>query len=90
MFCCAIEMYARNRYGPAVSAALATDGDVQTGWSVHDRQGERHVAVFNFAKPIPANTPFQVQMTFGRHFASSLGRFRFSATGTSQSPDARE
>ena len=84
------ETYRKNRYGPAVSAALAIDGDVQTGWSVHGRQGERHVAVFNLEEPVPANQEFRVQMTFGRHFASSLGRFRFSATGAETAPDARE
>ena len=86
----ASETYTRNRYGNnPVSAALAIDGDVQTGWSVHDRQGERHVAVFNFEQSVPANTPIKIRMTFGRHFASSLGRFRFSATSGENTPQAR-
>jgi hypothetical protein len=82
--------YAKNRYGNnPVSAALAIDGDVQTGWSVHDRQGERHDAVFVFREPVPAGTSFTIRMTFGRHFASSLGRFRFSATDAQTQPQAR-
>lgn len=77
----ASDSYSKNRFGnrPA-NASLAIDGDIQTGWSVHDRQGERHVAVFVFEPPIPAHTPLAVHMSFGRHFASSLGRFRFRAS----------
>lgn len=89
-FASASETYKRNRYGSnPVSAALALDGDVQTGWSVHDRQGERHVAVFLFEEPVPAGQAIEVRMTFGRHFASSLGRFRFSATSAPGRPQAR-
>jgi hypothetical protein len=86
----ATESYAKNRFGsnPA-TAALAFDSDVQTGWSVHGRQGERHVAVFVLQEPVPAGVPVKVQMTFGRHFASSLGRFRFAATSQSTAPQAR-
>ena len=74
--------YAKNRFGGrGVSAALANDGDLQTGWSVSDRPGERHVAVFIFAEPVPASSSIHVRMDFGRHFASSLGKFRISATG---------
>ncbi|WP_231691085.1 PSD1 and planctomycete cytochrome C domain-containing protein [Aureliella helgolandensis] len=76
----ATESYAKNRFGSnPVSAALALDGDVQTGWSVDGRQGERHVAVFALEHPLAPGQPISIQMTFGRHFASSLGRFRFSA-----------
>lgn len=89
-FSSASETFAANRFGSnPVSAALAIDQDVQTGWSVHGRQGERHVAVFVLKDPIPAETAFQVQMTFGRHFASSLGRFRLSATDSESQPEAR-
>ncbi len=85
----ASETFAKNRFGKnPVSAALAYDGDVQTGWSVHGRQGERHVAVFTLAKPIPAGQPLSIHMTFGRHFASSLGRFRILATDSGK-PQAR-
>lgn len=86
----ASESFARNRYGKnPVSAKLAIDGDVQTGWSVHGRQGERHVAVFLLERPIPAGRKLSIQMTFGRHFASSLGRFRWSATSATNRPEAR-
>ena len=79
----AYHTYAKNQFGnQGVSAKFACDGDFQTGWSVAGRFGERHVAVFNLAEPVPANTPFNVTMEFGRHFASSLGKFRMSTAGS--------
>lgn len=77
----ATESYARNQFGNrTVSALLATDGDLQTGWSTHGRNGERHVAVFALETPIDPGQRIEIEMHFGRHFASSLGRFRLSAT----------
>ncbi len=82
----ATETYSKNRFGAnPVNAKLATDGDPQTGWAVDGRLGERHVAVFVLEQPIPAAQSLTLKMTFGRHFASSLGRFRLSVT-----TDARE
>jgi hypothetical protein len=73
--------FAENRFGKnPVSAELALDGDPQTGWSVHGRQGERHTAVFVPSQPIEGAKALNLKMTFGRHFASSLGRFRISVT----------
>ena len=90
-FASATETYSKNRFGnnPA-TAAMAIDGDVQSGWAVHDRQGERHVAVFVLKNPVAAGNSLQVQMSFGRHFASSLGRFRFSATSAAHATAARD
>lgn len=87
----ASETFAANRYGKnPVSAELAHDGDVQTGWSVHGRQGERHLAVFVLEEPIPAGGPISVHMSFGRHFASSFGRFRIQASSDKHEPEARD
>lgn len=87
----ASETFAANRFGKnPVSAALAIDSDVQTGWAVHGRQAERHVAVFNFAKDIPAGEKIEVHMVFGRHFASSLGKFRFRATAAGHEIQAED
>jgi hypothetical protein len=58
---------------------MTIDGDPQTGWSVAGRQGERHVAVFVPASPL-TGAALQLTMTFGRHYASSLGKFRISVT----------
>ncbi|MCB1098272.1 MAG: PSD1 domain-containing protein [Verrucomicrobiae bacterium] len=88
------ETYAQNRFGNnPVSARLATDGDIQTGWSVAGRVGERHVAVFVLAEPVPAGQSFAIEMHFGRHYASSLGKFRISSTAApagESSPSASE
>lgn len=83
--------FAKNRYGnnPA-DAELAIDDDIQTGWSVHGRQGERHVAVFQLETPIPAGSHVHIQMSFGRHFATSLGLFRFNATSSDSVIEARD
>ena len=85
----ATESYTRNKFGNMpTSAALTLDGDVQTGWSIAGEEGQRHSAVYVFEKPIPPFTAVKVQMIFGRHFASSLGRFRFSAANSDRSPVA--
>jgi hypothetical protein len=77
----ASESHARNQFSKqSVGAALALDGDLQTGWSAHDRNGERHVAVFVPEPPIAAGQPIAIEMHFGRHFASSLGKLRLSVT----------
>ena len=73
------ETYAKNRFGKnPVSARLATDGDFQSGWSIAGRLGTRQAAVFNLARPIPAGKAFTIVMEFGRHYSSSLGKFRLS------------
>jgi hypothetical protein len=86
----ASDSYSKNRFGNnAATATQAIDGDMQTGWSVDGRQGERHVAVFVLAEPIDPQK-LQIEMTFGRHFASSLGRFRISATDGTLAASRRE
>jgi len=74
----ASDSYAKNAFGSSASAALAIDGDPQTGWSTSGREGERHEAVFVLASPLPTNSELQIKMMFGRHYACSLGRFRIS------------
>jgi len=77
-FTAAEHSYARNRYGnKGTAAALMIDGDIQTGWSVHQGQGQRHLAVIQPGKPIPGGH-WKMTMHFGRHFSSSLGKFRLS------------
>ncbi|MEC7724062.1 MAG: DUF1553 domain-containing protein, partial [Planctomycetota bacterium] len=80
-FASASESFAKNQYGshPA-NAAAAIDGDLQTGWSTHTRNGERHVAVFVLERPAPSGAPIELELHFGRHFACSLGRLRISST----------
>jgi len=69
------------QYGKGNAAASAAiDGDVQSGWSLKGLVGTHQAAVFNLSKPIPAGKPFTIKMNFGRHFASTLGKFRLSAS----------
>lgn len=70
--------------GDRSSAALAIDGNPETGWGVFERFGERHVAVFHFAQPLASAGDLEVQLQFGRHYACSLGRFRLSASRDAQ------
>lgn len=74
----ATQTYAKNNFGGGASAAAATDGDAQTGWSTAGREGERHEAVFVLAEPLASADDLQIKMMFGRHYACSLGRFRIS------------
>jgi hypothetical protein len=69
------------QYGKGNAAASAAiDGDIQSGWSLKGLIGTQQNAVFNLAEPIPPGTPFTITMHFGRHFASTLGKFRLSAS----------
>jgi len=77
----ATESFSKNNFGNApVTAALATDGNPETGWSTASREGERHEAVFNLAEPLRTAGDLRVKMLFGRHYAASLGRFRIAFT----------
>lgn len=83
--------YAKNQFGAnPVSAALTIDGDFQTGWSAANRPGERSVAVYLLNEPLVTGKSLKLKMTFGRHFASSFGRFRLSAAEAPGNIEARE
>lgn len=56
------------------------DGDGSTGWSTAGREGESHQLVLQLSEPLEAAGELQLTMLFERHFAASLGRFRWSAT----------
>ena len=62
------------------TTSSAIDGDIQSGWSLKGHIGKKAIAVFNLSEPIPPNTAFRVTMHFGRHFASTLGKFRLSSS----------
>ncbi len=77
----ATESFNKNNFGNnPTTAALATDGNPETGWSTATREGERHEAVFNLAEPLRIAGDVRVKMLFGRHYAASLGRFRIAFT----------
>ena len=82
--------YAKNRFGNQEAGALQMiDGDIQTGWSVNDRIGERHVSLLSFATPISGGK-WHIRLHFGRHFSSSLGKFRLSVSNEEKAVDAHE
>ena len=87
----ATETFAKNAMGgtPA-TAALAIDGDPQTGWSASGREGQESDAVFRMAAPLGDVRELSLKMMFGRHYACSLGRFRISVTTDQREVDARE
>jgi hypothetical protein len=69
-------------------ASAAIDGNPQTGWSINGGQGQRHVAVFVFDKPLGPAKELTITMLFERYFVSALGRFRIAVT-TAANPEAR-
>ncbi len=77
----ASESYSKNSFGKSAAALLAIDGNPETGWSCAEGQGRAHEAVFVLAQPLrPVDGKATLTMMFGRHFASSLGKFRLSFT----------
>jgi len=87
----ASQSYAKNRFGSnEVSARLTIDGDFLTGWSVDGRLGERHTAVYVLDQPLTGARGLHLRLHFGRHFSSSLGRFRVSFTTHPDGAEARD
>lgn len=73
--------YANGGFGASKAGAqYCFDGNANTGWSVSDRLGGPHQAVFVLAEPIDLSDGLSVEMLFERHYACGLGRFRISAT----------
>jgi hypothetical protein len=76
--------------GGSANASNVTDGDGSSGWSTAGQTGKPNHLVLPLEKPIPANTPFSIEMLFERHFVVSLGRFRISATSDTDQPKAKK
>ena len=70
------------------TAAMALDGNQQTGWSINGGQGKSHVAVFQFEQPIDRASRFDLSLLFERYYAAGLGRFRVSVTDDSRGVEA--
>lgn len=64
----------------SATGANVIDGDGSTGWSTAEREGEAHQLVLNLAEPLREAGTLEIDMLFERHFAASLGRFRFAAS----------
>lgn len=72
------------------NAENVIDGNGSTGWSTAEREGEPHQLVLNLKEPIQTRTKLKIEMVFERHFAASLGRFRFSTTASTQVATAKQ
>jgi len=66
----------------SADAANVIDGEGSTGWSTSGREGHAERWVAHFKQPLAPNEPWSVEMTFERHFAAPLGRFRLSLAPT--------
>jgi len=74
--------------GGASGAALAFDGNMQTGWSTNGRQGHEEQAVFVLDSPLEKPAEIRLTMIFERHYSAPLGKFRLWATSM-PAPTAR-
>ena len=70
----------------SAAAGNVIDGKGSTGWSTAGREGEPHQLVLNFSQPIKPmqRSELKIEMILERHFAASLGRFRFSVTSNAK------
>ncbi len=67
------------------SAALAIDGDLDTGWSIKGRTGQPHQAVFRLAQPLDNSAGVQLRVTLQQRYIHqmTIGRFRLAVSGDS-------
>jgi hypothetical protein len=72
------------------TAALALDDNLQTGWAGAGRAGVASAAVFTPTKPLPPSKTAVLRLTFERHYAASLGRFRVAVTTDPRPVTARD
>ncbi|MDA7822315.1 DUF1549 domain-containing protein [Opitutales bacterium] len=63
------------------------DGDGSSGWS--GAVGVEQHLVLPLDQPLAANQPFSLSLLFERHFVASLGKFRISATSSTQPAKAQ-
>lgn len=65
------------------AAALAIDGDLDTGWMIKGRVGEAHQAVFRLAQPLETTTGARLQIKLEQRYIHqmTIGRLRLSLTG---------
>jgi hypothetical protein len=65
------------------------DDEGSSGWALSGREGKPHQLVMKLAEPVPAGAELKIELLFERHYAASLGRFRFSTTATNQDVSAK-
>ena len=71
-------------------AANVLDGEGSTGWSTSGREGQSSQLVLPLETPLSVGTELEISMLFERHYAASLGRFRFAATSTKKKVRAKQ
>jgi hypothetical protein len=72
------------------SAALAIDGELDTGWSIQGRTGEPHQAVFVLREPYVPQPGERLVITMHQRYIHQMviGRFRWSFTADEPSHEA--
>ncbi len=83
--------YGKNGLGSgSADAKNVLDGEGSTGWSTAQREGEPHQLLLVLEKPLKIQRELKIEMIFERHYAASLGRFRWSSTDAQQDPTPKD
>ncbi len=83
--------YGKNGLGSgSADATNVFDGDGSTGWSTAQREGEAHQLVLVLDEPLHITDSLKIEMLFERHYATSLGRFRWSICESDKAPTAQD
>lgn len=83
--------YGKNGLGSgSAEAKNVFDGDGSTGWSTAQREGEAHQLVLVLDEPLTVSESLKVEMLFERHYATSLGRFRWSVSSSDKKATAQD
>lgn len=83
--------YGKNGLGSGTAEAKNVfDGDGSTGWSTAQREGDAHQLVLVLDEPLRVTGSLKVEMLFERHYATSLGRFRWSVSSSEKTAIAQD
>ncbi len=83
--------YGKNGLGSgSAEAKNVFDGDGSTGWSTAQREGEAHQLVLVLDEPLQVTQSLKIEMLFERHYATSLGRFRWSVSSSNKQATAQD
>ena len=83
--------YGKNGLGSgSADAKNVFDGDGSTGWSTAQREGEAHQLVLVLDEPLLVKESLKIEMLFERHYATSLGRFRWSVCSSDKTATAQD
>ena len=83
--------YGKNGLGSgSADAKNVFDGDGSTGWSTAQREGEAHQLVLVLDEPLLVKESLKIEMLFERHYATSLGRFRWSVCSSDKTASAQD